>query len=60
MCINGCVCEEALTLLTCSDIVLHVSSELYIDVMSSDAKCKVLQYMTSVDNMCVLTLGAEV
>ena len=25
----------------------------------SDAKCKVLQYMTPVDNMCVLTLGAE-
>ena len=31
------------------------------DVLNgSDAKCKVLQYMTPVDNVCVLTLGAEV
>ena len=60
MYIDGCVCEKAFSLLTCSDIVLHVSSELYIDVMISDAKCKVLQYITSVGNMCVLTLGDEV
>ena len=26
----------------------------------SDAKCKVLQFMTPVDNVCELTLGAEV
>ena len=28
---DGCICgKEALSLLTCSDIVLHESSELYI------------------------------
>ena len=26
--IDGCVCKEAFSLLTCSDIVMHVSSEL--------------------------------
>ena len=38
---DGCVCgKEALSLQTCSDIVLHVSSELYIvptTVLSVDA-----------------------